>query len=83
MRSAWSLARDPDDPDGESGMQRVCTHVKMNVGVKQQSEEVDRAPDPPASPDGVPELNTARIEQQGTSAVAHEGPDPFIHAGYM
>jgi hypothetical protein len=31
-RSALLLARNPDDPDGEQGSERVLAHVKTNVG---------------------------------------------------
>lgn len=32
VRSALLLARDPDDPGGERGSQRVLAHIKCNVG---------------------------------------------------
>jgi AAA domain len=31
-RSVLLLARDPDDPDGEQGSQRVLAHIKSNLG---------------------------------------------------
>jgi hypothetical protein len=37
VRSALLLARDPDDPDGERGSQRVLAHVKCNVGEQAES----------------------------------------------
>ena len=54
VRSALLLARDPEDPDGESGYQRVLAHHKCNVGEYAESliyrvegvslEDGDKAP---------------------------------------
>jgi DnaB-like helicase N terminal domain/AAA domain len=37
VRSALLLARDPDDPDGETGSHRVLAHVKCNVAPQAES----------------------------------------------
>jgi hypothetical protein len=37
VRSALLLARDPDDPDGERGGQRVLAHIKCNVAEQAES----------------------------------------------
>jgi putative DNA primase/helicase len=37
VRSALLLARDPDDPEGDRGSQRVLAHVKCNVGEQTES----------------------------------------------
>lgn len=36
-RSALLLARDPQDPDGERGTQRVLAHIKCNIGQQAES----------------------------------------------
>jgi hypothetical protein len=37
VRSALLLARDPQDPDGDRGSQRVLAHIKCNVGEQAES----------------------------------------------
>lgn len=38
VRSALLLARDPGDPDGERGRQRILAHIKCNVGPTSPSQ---------------------------------------------
>lgn len=40
-RSALLLARDPDDPEGELGSQRILAHIKSNVAAQQKSLECE------------------------------------------
>jgi AAA domain-containing protein len=41
VRSALLLARDPNDPEGERGSQRVLAHIKCNVGPQSGSQSCE------------------------------------------
>jgi AAA domain len=70
VRSALLLARDPDDPEGERGCQRVLAHIKSNVSplAASLSYEVD----PIVLPDDE-RIETARLRLLGESD--HSGHD--------
>lgn len=59
VRSALLLARDPDDPDGERGSQRVLAHIKCNVAEQAESLSCEIV-----GVDG-----TAKFEITGTSEI--------------
>lgn len=65
-RSALLLARDPQDPDGERGSQRVIAHVKSNVSEQAESLACRVTP---ILLDDDEQAKTARIEVTGTSGV--------------
>ena len=62
-RSVLLLARDPDDPDGEQGSQRVLAHVKSNVSELSPSLRFNVE----AAMAGNMCVETARIVQTGIS----------------
>lgn len=66
-RSVLLLARDPDDPDGEKGRQRVLAHAKCNVGPEMPSLLYEIEPILIPASDEDPEVETARIVQIGES----------------
>jgi len=70
VRSALLLARDPDDPDGERGQQRVLAHIKSNVSplAPSLSYEVE-----PIILPGDERIETARLQLLGESD--HSGHD--------
>jgi putative DNA primase/helicase len=62
-RSVLLLGRDPDDPDGEQGSQRVLAHVKSNVSELSPSLRFNVE----AAMAGSSGVETARIVQTGIS----------------
>jgi AAA domain len=62
VRSALLLARDPEDPDGERGSQRILAHVKCNVG--EQADSLACRIESVQLDDGI---GTARFTVTGTS----------------
>jgi hypothetical protein len=66
-RSVLLLDRDPDDPEGEEGNQRVLAHVKCNVAPLAPSLLYQVAPIVlPATPDEL-EVETSRLQLLGES----------------
>ena len=63
-RSVLLLARDPDDPEGESGSRRVLAQVKSNVGPL--SSSIDFELEPVRLP-GDPEVESVRLQERGSS----------------
>jgi hypothetical protein len=70
-RSVLLLDRDPDDPDGENGNRRVLAHIKCNVGRLMASLLYEIRPILLPAVDGMPELETSRLELVGESH--HDG----------
>jgi hypothetical protein len=72
-RSVLLLARDPEDPDGDSGSQRVLAHVKSNLS--ELASSLSYVIDPVLIPalNGFPEVRTAKIA--GTGESVHSGQD--------
>lgn len=66
-RSVLLLDRDPGDPDGEMGSQRVVAHVKCNVGPEQPSLLYRVAPMVLPAVGALPEVETSRLELLGVS----------------
>jgi hypothetical protein len=66
-RSVLLLDRDPDDPDGEEGNQRVLAHIKCNVAPYAPSLLYKVAPILLPAEDGQPEVETSRLELLGES----------------
>jgi hypothetical protein len=69
-RTSLMLARDPEDPDGETCTRRVLAHVKSNVGKLAPSLtlEIESVLLPAASDQ--PEVSTARMREVGESSVS-------------
>jgi AAA domain len=63
-RSVLLLARDPDDPEGEAGLQRVLAHVKSNVGLLSTSLAFGLEP---VTLDGDDQIESVRVVQLGGS----------------
>jgi AAA domain len=70
-RSVLLLDRDPDDPEGDEGTQRVLAHIKCNVGPQMPSLLYRVTPVVLPATDEQPEVGTSRIELLGESA--HNG----------
>jgi hypothetical protein len=66
-RSVLLLDRDPDDPDGDEGHQRVLAHIKCNVGPLAPSLLFRVAPILLPAADGNPETETSRLDPIGES----------------
>jgi hypothetical protein len=66
-RSVLLLDRDPDDPDGESGSQRVVAHIKCNVGPEMPSLLYRVEPILLPATTTEPEVATSRLELIGES----------------
>jgi hypothetical protein len=66
-RSVLLLDRDPDDPDGEEGNQRVLAHVKCNVAALAPSLLYKVGPILLPAQGGQPEVETSRLELLGES----------------
>jgi putative DNA primase/helicase len=69
VRSALLLARDPEDPDGERGSERVLAHVKCNVA--EQAESLACRIEPVQLP-GDKQLVAPRLVITGTSMTTAE-----------
>jgi hypothetical protein len=66
-RSVLLLDRDPDDPDGEEGNQRVLAHIKCNVAPLAPSLVYAVKPILLPATDTDPEVETSRLELVGES----------------
>jgi hypothetical protein len=66
-RSVLLLDRDPDDPDGEEGNQRVLAHIKCNVAPLAPSLVYAVKPIILPATDSDPEVETSRLELIGES----------------
>lgn len=66
-RSVLLLDRDPDDPDGEEGNQRVLAHVKCNVAALAPSLLYKVAPILLPAEGSQPKVETSRLEFLGES----------------
>jgi AAA domain len=66
-RSVLLLDRDPDDPDGEEGKQRVLAHIKCNVAPLAPSLVYSVAPIVLPATGTDPEVETSRLELIGES----------------
>jgi AAA domain len=66
-RSVLLLDRDPDDPDGEEGNQRVLAHIKCNVAPLAPSLVYSVAPIVLPATGSDPEVETSRLELIGES----------------
>jgi len=79
-RSVLLLARDPADPGGEHGTQRVLAHIKCNVAPLAESLLYEIEPILIPASGSQPEVETARITQVGvcnyTGSELLRGPEP-------
>lgn len=66
-RSVLLLDRDPDDPDGEEGNQRVLAHIKCNVAPLAPSLVYAIRPIVLPATESDPEVETSRLELIGES----------------
>jgi hypothetical protein len=66
-RSVLLFDRDPDDPDGEMGSQRVLAHIKCNVGPEMPSLLYRIEPTLLPATAEEPEVETSRLELIGDS----------------
>lgn len=66
-RSVLLLDRDPDDPDGEEGSQRVLAHIKCNVAPLAPSLVYAVRPIVLPATESEPEVETSRLELIGES----------------
>jgi AAA domain len=66
-RSVLLLDRDPDDPDGEEGNQRVLAHIKCNVAPLAASLVYAVRPIILPATESDPEVETSRLELIGES----------------
>lgn len=66
-RSVLLLDRDPDDPDGEEGNQRVLAHIKCNVAPLAPSLVYGVRPILLPATEDDPEVETSRLELIGES----------------
>jgi hypothetical protein len=64
-RSVLLFARDPDDPDGESGRRRVLSHEKCNVGPEVRSLLYELEPILLPAVGDEPEARSARLRYLG------------------
>jgi hypothetical protein len=70
-RSVLLLDHDPDDPAGEEGNRRVLAHIKCNVAAHAPSLTYQLTPILLPAADGMPEVETSRLELVGEST--HNG----------
>jgi len=70
-RSVILLERDPDDPDGEEGSQRVLAHIKCNLGPLAPSQLYKVMPVVLPAIVDKPQVETSRLDLIGESA--HNG----------
>jgi hypothetical protein len=68
VRSALLMARDPNDPEGERGRQRVLAHIKCNVAPQAPSRACEVA-SVAVGPDDEP-VEAPVLEMKGVSAVS-------------
>jgi AAA domain len=66
-RSVLLLDHDPDDPAGEEGNRRVVAQIKTNIARKAPSLIYELAPIVLPAVDGMPEVETTRLELRGES----------------
>jgi hypothetical protein len=70
-RSVLLLDHDPDDPAGDDGNRRVLAHIKCNIAQRAPSLVYEVRPILLPATDGMPEVETSRLELVGESA--HNG----------
>jgi hypothetical protein len=78
-RSVLLLDHDPDDPDGEDGSRRVLAQIKTNISRTAPSQILEIQPILLPAIDGMPEVETSRLELVGDSP--HNGVTLLAGAG--